>query len=628
MEGVVAVARPSGFTAFSGADGTLDIGIPCSDTLTIIAPGYLVWKGVPGKAETICLERDSAPPGVVITVTAEAPGALAAGPSSTTLEGRDLEVLSALGPPALQARVPSLMVREYGGALPVLSMSIRGSEASQVGWLAGRHSMQSPVNGLPSAFPDPALFGSMTFGRGGSSGMAGGALSGAVLLEPAMPSSPALFEAGIDSRGGGRLFSRLSPGGLLGLSASLRRTRGSGGSEGGTGALLATAGRGAVRAGLLVSSGTGDIEGPDWSTPAAGSRSFGAVDLWGEARAGGFDLAAGFGSSVMCYSSVAPVPAEDRHSSGLADFSVARTFGIGPAACSAGADMAWDRVASTASGIHGRLRAGLSAEASLSPGGVPLTAAVRVEQQPGGRTMAGARLGAAFPLLGDSVLSVSLTAARGFRRPTFNDLYWPADAFAEGNPGLVPETSREIEAVVSSMPCGLLSLELAGWLARDSDMISWQPCPDGRWRPGNTASVDRRGLEVSAAVRAGLLEVAGSLSLMEIEDATPGSVNAGCRLPYRPGITAGVTAGARAGDVEVAAAAGWTGRRYTNAANTAWLDPRLLVDLAADWDPDWAGGWGAGIRASNLLDTEYEESYGYQGRSRTVGIEMHWREES
>ncbi|NLP05997.1 TonB-dependent receptor, partial [Candidatus Fermentibacteria bacterium] len=317
----------------------------------------------------------------------------------------------------------------------------------------------------------------------------------------------------------------------------------------------------------------------------------------------------------------------DRHSSGLADFSVARMFRIGPAAFTAGADLAWDRVASTASGIHGRLRAGLTAGASLASSGVPLTATVRVEHQPGGRTMEGARLGATFAILGDSALSVSFTAARGFRRPTFNDLYWPADAFAEGNPGLVPETCREIEAVLSSRPCRLLSLELAGWLARDSDLISWQPCADGRWRPGNTASVHRMGLEASTVLRTWLLEIAGSVSLMETEDATPGSVNAGCRLPYRPGITTGMTAGIDAGVLYITAAAGWTGRRYTNAANTAWLDPRLLVDLAADWDPGRAGGWGAGIRASNLLDAEYEESNGYPGRPRTVGIEIHWKEE-
>ncbi len=606
----------------------LEIESSGSDTVMLSAPGYLPWEGAPGDAETVILERDSVRSPVVITVTAEAPGAPAAGPSSTRLEGRDLDVLSALGAPALQARVASLAVREYGGAVPVLSMSIRGSEASQVGWLAGRHSIQSPMDGLPSSFPDPALFASMTFDRGGTSAMAGGGMSGAAVLEPAGPSSPARFEAGMDSRGGGRLLSRFSPGGLLGLAASLRRTVGAGGSEGRTGALLATAGGRAVKAGLLVSSGAGEIEGPDWSTPATGRRGFGSIDIWGEARASGFDVAAGIGNSVMTYSSLTPLPADDRHASGVADFSIERAFCAGPAACSAGADLAWDRVASTASGSHDRLRTGLSVGASLASAGMSFNAAARVELQPGGRAMAGARLGAELPLLDDSVLTASLTAARGFRRPTFNDLYWPEDAFAEGNPGLVPETCREVEAALSSSLCGSLALELAGWLARDADAISWQPCPDGRWRPCNTTFVNRRGLEASAAVRTGLLEMVGAISLMEAEDATPGSVNAGRRLPYRPGLTAGFSAAMDAGDLDFAAAAGWTGRRYTNAANTSWLDPRLLVDMAADWDPGWAGGWGAGVRASNLLDIEYEESYGYPGRSRTIGIEIHWKEES
>ena len=47
--------------------------------------------------------------------------------------------------------------------------------------------------------------------------------------------------------------------------------------------------------------------------------------------------------------------------------------------------------------------------------------------------------GAAFKIGEYSKLRVNY--AKGFRAPTFNDLYWPFDGFTQGNPNLRPEKS-------------------------------------------------------------------------------------------------------------------------------------------------------------------------------------------
>ncbi len=44
-----------------------------------------------------------------------------------------------------------------------------------------------------------------------------------------------------------------------------------------------------------------------------------------------------------------------------------------------------------------------------------------------------------------------LNASRNFRNPTFNELYWPEDIFAKGNPDLKPELSNNIDAGIRTV---------------------------------------------------------------------------------------------------------------------------------------------------------------------------------
>ena len=41
--------------------------------------------------------------------------------------------------------------------------------------------------------------------------------------------------------------------------------------------------------------------------------------------------------------------------------------------------------------------------------------------------------------------SIAFSHGTGFKAPTFNDLYWPADAFFKGNPDLNPEQSKSAD---------------------------------------------------------------------------------------------------------------------------------------------------------------------------------------
>ena len=41
--------------------------------------------------------------------------------------------------------------------------------------------------------------------------------------------------------------------------------------------------------------------------------------------------------------------------------------------------------------------------------------------------------------------SITANIGRSFRAPSFNDLYWPDDGFAYGNPDLKPETATNMD---------------------------------------------------------------------------------------------------------------------------------------------------------------------------------------
>jgi outer membrane cobalamin receptor len=85
---------------------------------------------------------------------------------------------------------------------------------------------------------------------------------------------------------------------------------------------------------------------------------------------------------------------------------------------------------------------------------------------------------------------------QGYRDPTFNDLYWPRQAGAVGNPNLKPERSHGggIFAELNT-PYGFLSM--GGYEERVQELILWRPT-SGIWSPQNIGVVRSRGIELSA----------------------------------------------------------------------------------------------------------------------------------
>ena len=93
------------------------------------------------------------------------------------------------------------------------------------------------------------------------------------------------------------------------------------------------------------------------------------------------------------------------------------------------------------------------------------------------------RVGVLLRLPWDTRLRASV--ARSYRAPTFNDLYWPADAFVAGNPNLQPEKAWSYELGGEKKFGDLAIFKVAAFYRDVTDLIHWAPGTDFVWRPTN-----------------------------------------------------------------------------------------------------------------------------------------------
>ena len=187
----------------------------------------------------------------------------------------------------------------------------------------------------------------------------------------------------------------------------------------------------------------------------------------------------------------------------------------------------------------------------------------------------------------ERVTSVKANIGRSYRAPTLNDLYWPPDAFAVGNPDLKPEKSRDVDAGIhvhlrdASLPPALSEVRCAVSYFRSSfeDRIQWTPGAEGKWSPQNLSEAHSAGLETEARVRTSfwnmpdLVSLGASYTYLRAQDALER------QLIYRPKHSLGYSLrlGTRGfwGQIQGL----YQSRRYYTVENTKWLDPFRKHDL-------------------------------------------------
>ena len=203
---------------------------------------------------------------------------------------------------------------------------------------------------------------------------------------------------------------------------------------------------------------------------------------------------------------------------------------------------------------------------------------------------------------------LSVTFARGFRAPTFYDLYGPSDAFYQPNPALKPERNESLEVTLRSEPTSRVRWRATAFDNRVDDLIAYVA--------PTVMNVNRariRGLELAVEGSAYEVQWHASFTAQEPrDDAT------GLRLQGRAEHFGALHADRRFGNWSVGLSMAGSGDRYDSA--TANPESRLGSYLVVDARLRYAVNRHLVVEAvaTNLGDRRYETSIGYEGPRRGV----------
>ena len=588
-------ADGNGYYTFSGEE---------PDTLYIHATGFGDWAGPqPFDGQIIMLHVSVFHTGEHILVRGSRGSLSGTIPSTSMLLNDEIADLSMNGMNFLNGKVPGITVREYGGSMPVVSLSIRGADPAQVDHMIDGISMISARDGMPTGIFDPAVFTSVEFARGGAaSGGSGSGSAGAINYQPPLSSQPPHFSLSALSNGAAYFAGK-----YRGSAVSIRRNIGSEGTGGFSSTLLTVGRYRNIKLGFLGGWASGDVEGPTWSATSDGQREQAQAEGWATILHESIEVDISAGTGLMSYLQTEPFQIDDTHK----DLTVRTSLlWSGPVALQGSFNSSWlsstatddhsiqsvtFHVSKTHKFLYANLGCGIGTDNSIQFSG----RATAEQQVISGLT------------LHSSVFS-------DHRVPTVNDLYWPSDGYTSGNPDLKNERSTGVETGGVWRGDGITG-EICGFVTGSHDLIIWLPDGSGLWSPSNISSSFSKGIELSGGIDLGTSSFSGTFTWNIATDETENTPREGMLLPYRPEYTWGVSAEAAILlELELGADISGTGKRFTNRTQSEYLAEYFIISgtLGRRLLPQLAVELGV----VNVLDTVYEETSGYNGRGRTFRI--------
>ncbi|MBD3182995.1 TonB-dependent receptor [Candidatus Poribacteria bacterium] len=203
-----------------------------------------------------------------------------------------------------------------------------------------------------------------------------------------------------------------------------------------------------------------------------------------------------------------------------------------------------------------------------------------------------------------------------YRAPNMNDLYWPSDAFAVGNPDLNPETSLNADAgfYINVSQQSFLSyisdFRLGSTLFRNEfkDRIQWTPGPDGKWSPQNLSEATSTGLESELQIEIPFKQIPDFIFLGLNHNLLFAKDMLDRQLIYRPTNSLGYRLRIQNRDIWWQVGGSYQSRRYTTLQNTKWLEPYIKHDMQIGLERRVWKNLKAGFvfEIKNLFDTEYQ----------------------
>ena len=210
--------------------------------------------------------------------------------------------------------------------------------------------------------------------------------------------------------------------------------------------------------------------------------------------------------------------------------------------------------------------------------------------------------------------SVSATYARGFRAPTFFDLYGPSYPGARPNPALLPEESRGTEVSFRSPARSRYKWRVSGFDNRFDNLITFSAADE---MPVNVARARARGIELEGEATWYGARFRASMTAQRATDE-----DTGLRLQGRAERFGSGDVTYKFGAWTVSAGVLASGPRYdsTNESPESRLPGYAVVDARVKYT--FARYWSAELSASNLLDKRYEGAVGYDAPRRSILLQV------
>ncbi len=197
----------------------------------------------------------------------------------------------------------------------------------------------------------------------------------------------------------------------------------------------------------------------------------------------------------------------------------------------------------------------------------------------------------------------------GYKAPTFNDLYWPASTYSQGNVNLVAENSKSVELGIKGKSNNT-KWDVRAYRNKISNLISWQETSPWFYQPVNVDAALIKGLEIQLAKQFSNFNVSGNFNFIEPID--QGSNNT---LPRRSKRNASITVDTKFGKLLTAATLNSFSQRFDDADNEEKLGGYALLDLRTEFKIN--NNLSIKGKVSNIFDRDYQTAKTYNTAGRT-----------
>ncbi len=218
-------------------------------------------------------------------------------------------------------------------------------------------------------------------------------------------------------------------------------------------------------------------------------------------------------------------------------------------------------------------------------------------------------------------IRITTSYGTAFKAPTFNDLYWPADAFFAGNPDLKPEKSESFDFGVD-ITAGKTLWTAHYFDTKVDNLITYVNSFPAVSMMENVSKASIDGFELTVTTEFFGWQFSANASFIN-----PVDEKTGLMLPRRSKRNLNLSLDNTSGAFSYGASVTASSRRYNKTAEREELSGYGLMNIRAAWQFD--KHWSLKAKVDNLFDKDYvltkQGGYNYKQPDRFVFTSIHYK---